>query len=243
MKCIPLLSFLLSLAFCSELKQEPYLCLGTSSIWFDRESAHYLLSATDCNEPSTHYFLTSQGKVVEKSELPDAFELSHTSLFSNEFGVFTNLQFLRPFMSLIVWGSIRNDGMILDHSDLANFPMNFWREIPPSGAAQLLAKVPDTAELVKFIRTLKSNEAPIHKFVLSAPVPMKASCHGPSEQKLCYPGDSLFVVSSTTQTGNGSPRAVIRQEAHVPTFLWRKLFSDHDLVEPEQPLYVYSKMY
>lgn len=243
MKVISLLFFLCTLAYCSEQKQDPYLCLDVSSIWYNQETNQFLLTARNCHITGQRYFLTSQGNVLDKYELPDALEISTTALFKTELGIHSNLEFLRPFYNIISWGSLRNDGNFLDSTNLSHFPLSFWSEVPSLGAAQLLANIPDPTELVNFIKLLKSKEVPVHKFVISASVPMRTFCHGPSQHTLCYPGDSIVVFSIYAQTETGSPRAIIRQEAHLPTFLWRKMFNDHDLVESEQPLYIYSKMY
>lgn len=243
MKVISSLIVLFSLACCSQPKPKPFLCLESSSIWYSKASNQFLLSATNCHEPDYYYFLSSHGKVFNKDKIPDAMEVSMTPLFKSELSIQTNLQFLRPFMNFISWGSLRNDGAVLDHTNLAHFPMEFWQLVPPLEVAQLLANVPDTTELVNFIKWLKSNNVPVYNFVISTPASMKAYCHGPTERSMCYPGDSIVVFSSTAKATLDSLMGIIRQETNIPTYLWRKLFENYDLVEPEQPLYIHGKVH
>ena len=231
----------LTLGLCSQ-PLEPFLCLESASIWLDKEAFQYVLSAKDCHNANKEYFLTHDGKIVSQNEVTDAANLLTPPLFASELSCRSMLEFLKPFMGLIEWASLRNNGLFLDHKTLAHFPLSFWNEISPGQAAQLLAKVPDIDGLVELINTLSGNGVRVKKFIYTITNPISLYCHGPSEGKLCYPDDSIVVCSTAARNGNGSPRGIFRYEAHMPIFLWRKLFTDDEPVVSGQPLYIYSKM-
>lgn len=205
----------------------PIYDMSKIGLWFEKGTGAFLVGQKN-TEIDTVSLFGFDGTVKSSSECADAVEVDFSvALYADNLEAI--LSMLKPHFGNMNWLSFLPTVLLIDPSSFKLLPSEFWSSIGPINCISVLTRLPSRSSIIDHIYHLERIGVNTDLFCVKAAESGKA--HGPSGGTRREPKQVLFLIRQ--------PNLLLSNMVEEPLYLHTKLFDDQELVQKDQPIYLY----